>query len=490
MFDVKKDLLFQILDRFSENQFLISETRVWTFRKFFGEAFLFSNFLNIKPGKKVPIFSDNPEIFLKSILALWLKRAVAVPLNPCLPFAKKKELLNKVGCIEGFSTGLLNDFDEKFSKHKYKNHLTSQNGKRGKLNLVKTKISINTKAWGTIIFTSGSSGPEKAVVHSISNHFFSALGANEFMPLCSGDRWLLSLPLYHVGGLAIFFRILLSGAAMVTSPEKENIEETIEKYKITHLSLVPTQLFRLLQTKVGRDSLVKLKLILLGGAPIPFSLLQKSSELGLNIKTTYGSTEMTSQIATGGIDSFQILPFREVRISHENEIEVRGKTLFKGYYEKEKLSKPFDKNGWFKTGDLGCWSSIKNQLGNNKLGLTNSLKIIGRLDNMFISGGENILPEEIENVLYQSKMVDQAIVVSVKDIEFGNRPVVFIKYAGSSSEAKIRKYLEKNILKFKIPDLFLPWENSFESVFKHRRKELSKIAQPKFDNWRKKFSKI
>ena len=490
MFEVKKDLLFQILDRFSENQFLISETRIWTFRNFFGEAFLFSNFLKIRPGEKVPIFSDNPEIFLKSILALWLKRAVAVPLNSSLPLAKKKELLNKIGCIEGFSTNFLNDFDEQLSKHEFKNQLNSQNGKQGKLSLDKTKLSINTKAWGTIIFTSGSSGPEKAVVHSISNHFFSALGANKFMPLYSGDRWLLSLPMYHVGGLAIFFRILLSGAAMVVSPEKKNIAETIEKYKITHLSLVPTQLYRLIQTKVGRDSLVKLKLILLGGAPIPFSLLQKSIELGLNIKTSYGSTEMSSQIATGGMDSYKILPFREVRITQENEIEVRGKTLFKGYYEKEKLFKPFDKKGWFKTGDLGFWDTSKKKFENKNSVFKNSLKILGRLDNMFISGGENILPEEIENVLYQSKMVDQVIVVSAEDREFGKRPVAFIKYRGSPSEGKIRKYLEKHLIKFKIPVLFLPWEDSFESDFKHRRKELSKIAQPKFDNWREKFPKI
>ena len=69
-------------------------------------------------------------------------------------------------------------------------------------------------------FTSGSSGFEKAVVHSLRNHIYNALGSNAFEPLNQGDRWLLSLPLYHVGGLAIFFRILISGAAMVSLPKK------------------------------------------------------------------------------------------------------------------------------------------------------------------------------------------------------------------------------------------------------------------------------
>ena len=107
-----------------------------------------------------------------------------------------------------------------------------------------------------------------------------------------------------------------------------------------------------------------------------------------------------------------------------------------------KLLKPFDSDGWFKTGDLGFWSSTKQKKVKRNLYGNNAFKIIGRKDRMFISGGENIFPEEIENVLYQSQMVERAKVVSVKDIEFGKRPVVFIKYVDGFYEMKLRNFLE------------------------------------------------
>ena len=96
------------------------------------------------------------------------------------------------------------------------------------------------------------------------------------------------------------------------------------------------------------------------------------------------------------------------------------------------------------------------------------------------------MPEEIENVLYQSKMVERAKVVSVRDIEFGKRPVVFIKYVDGFSEIKLRKFLEKHLLKYKIPDLFLPWQETFEKVLKHSNTLLTKIAQDQFDLFPKK----
>ena len=217
-----------------------------------------------------------------------------------------------------------------------------------------------------------------------------------------------------------------------------------------------------MQTNAGRDSLLKLKLILLGGSVIPETLLDQCAELGLNVNTTYGSTEMASQVATGKKGCCQILPFREVRISSENdachEIEVRGKTRFLGYLDESGLRHPFDKNGWFKTGDLGTLD-VKPAITNNfqpekKCGksrkllkdqseIYHNLAVLGRKDSMFISGGENIHPEEIERVLFKSGMIREAAVVPVKDVEFGARPAAFLQYAESASEAELVKFLKK-----------------------------------------------
>ncbi|MDP6318911.1 MAG: AMP-binding protein, partial [SAR324 cluster bacterium] len=481
MFEVKPDILKQVVEHFADEQFLISESQDWTFSEFFEEAILFSKSLNIRPQKHIALCSVNPEYILKSMLALWLKGAVSVPLNPKFPQKQKIELMKNTG-----STLLEQLKSNKTTSENYSSFSSLQ--------------SIDPDAWGSIVFTSGSTGSAKAVVHSLANHFYSALGANQLMPLNPGDRWLISLPLYHVGGLAIFFRTLLSGATMVVPSEKLTLSETLTNKKISHLSLVPTQLQRLLQSSDGIDSLLQLKLILLGGSPIPEILLDQSEELGLNINTTYGSTEMASQVATGKKDNHRILPFREVRISSEKdacpEIEVRGKTRFLGYLYESGLSQPFDKNGWFKTGDIGALDvnpkKIKNFQPENYKGgyrktlndqsdIVQSLTVLGRKDNMFISGGENIHPEEIEQVMYKSGMIKEAVVVPVKDVKFGARPVAFLKYKESASEAELVKLLEKQLVNFKVPELFLPWPETSGTGLKPNQKELSQQAQAQFD---------
>ena len=481
MFEVKPDILKQVLEHFADEQFLINESADWTFSDFFEQAVFFSNSLNICAQERIALCSTNPEFLLKAMFALWLKGAVAVPINPKFPQKQKTELLIKTGST------LVEQLE--LNKIPADQHLSDS-----------ALPSINPAAWASIIFTSGSSGSPKAVVHSLANHFYSALGANQQMPLISGDRWLMSLPLFHVGGLAIFFRTLLSGAAMVLPTEKQTLAESLTNNKITHLSLVPTQLHRLLQTNAGRDSLLKLKLILLGGSAIPETLLDQCAELGLNVNTTYGSTEMASQVATGKKGSCRILPFREVRISAENEtypeIEVRGKTRFLGYLDESGLQQPFDQNGWFKSGDLGILqvkpaeskktqtaqlqreSGIKNKQQSE---MYHTLTVLGRKDSMFISGGENIHPEEIERVLFQSGMIEQAVVVSVKDVEFGARPVAFLQYNVSASEAELIEYLGKTLVSFKVPALLLPWPEETGTGLKPKRQELVRLAQTQFD---------
>ncbi|HIO10540.1 MAG TPA: 2-succinylbenzoate--CoA ligase [Deltaproteobacteria bacterium] len=484
MVELNPNLLNQLKASFAKQQFLISESRSWTFADFLEESFTLSNSLYISAQKRVALCTENPEFLLKAMLALWIRGAVAVPLNPKFPPKQKNELIHKIGGLK--HVHLAEDF------HGLLQNNTINPDLKKSASRPQIEHSINPDAWATIIFTSGSSGSPKAVVHSLANHYYSALGANQIMPLNPGDRWLLSLPLYHVSGLAIFFRTLISGATMVMPPDNEALAESILKYKITHISLVPTQLHRLLKTIAGKESLLKLKLILLGGSAIPENLLEQAEHIGLNIKTTYGSTEMASQVATGKKGNCRVLPFREIRISTAsetyNEIEVRGKTRFLGYLEKSGLSQPFDENGWFKTGDLGAWetgfperdkndSSARKKLAAEK---NDSLTVMGRKDNMFISGGENIHPEEIERVLFQSGKIEQAVVVPVKDSKFGERPVAFLKYSESASVEELRKLLGKRLLRFKIPDLFLAWPEEVGNGMKPNRKELSRIAQPQF----------
>lgn len=313
------------------------------------------------------------------------------------------------------------------------------------------KNNYNLNQQATILFTSGTSAQPKAVVHSFGNHYYNALGSNEHIVLKDNDRWLLSLPLYHVSGLGILLRVLLAGATIVLASKKEALEESIQKYRVTHISLVPTQLFRLFQKK--NLKLPSLKSILLGGAPIPDNLLREAVKRKLPIYITYGLSEMASQVATSERINIQsknreakILKYRKVKVS-SGEILVKGKTLFRGYVQGRKIYLPIDKNGWFRTGDLGV-------LKNKKY-----LKVTGRKDNMFISGGENIQPEEIERYLHRMKEIEQAVVVAMEDKEFGFRPVAFIKMRMSKkiNAEKIKNYLRKFLPSFKIPDRFCPW---------------------------------
>jgi O-succinylbenzoic acid--CoA ligase len=138
------------------------------------------------------------------------------------------------------------------------------------------------------------------------------------------------------------------------------------------------------------------------------------------------------------------LPEREVSISQGGEILVRGATLFAGYVEDGTPDRPVDSDGWFHTGDLG-------ELDENGF-----LRVLGRKDNMFVSGGENIQPEEIEEALSALSGVEAAVVVPVDDPEFGQRPVAFVRMEGEKT-VDLAPGLEKILPRFKIPVAFYAW---------------------------------
>lgn len=323
-------------------------------------------------------------------------------------------------------------------------------------------VAIPLENEATIILTSGSTGKEKAVLHSYANHYYNALGSNLNIRLGPGARWLMSLPLCHVGGIGILFRCLLAGAAMVVPRSDETIAESVYKYRVSHISLVSTQLLRLLEKlEPGADGskpveLASLKAVLLGGSAFAGPLISKALSFGLPVFTTYGLSEMASQVTTTPADappdklltSGKILKHRDIRISPGSEILVSGPVRFKGYVEEGKeLEQPFDSEGWFATGDIG------------RLDEEGYLHVSGRVDNIFISGGENIMPEEIESFLDRLPGVEQSIVVPITHDEYGFRPVSFLKTRRPSALKKevVMDYLQRLLPRFKIPDLFYLW---------------------------------
>ncbi len=324
----------------------------------------------------------------------------------------------------------------------------------------------------TTVFTSGSSGAARATLHTYGNHYFSALGAQDNMPLVCGDRWLLSLPLWHVGGLAILFRCLLAAATVVLPDPADSMAESVRK--VTHVSMVSTQLRRLLhEAKSG--AVHPEKALLLGGGAVSFALIDEAVRRGIPVHTSYGLTEMASQVTAtppGAAPealrtSGRVLPWRELRCDEGGQIMVRGRTRFAGYIEGDRLARPFDEEGWFATGDMG------------RLDASGRLIVRGRMDHLLVSGGENILPEEIEVVLAGVEGVERVVVVGVADEEYGQRPVAFVDTADGEIDApRLRTAVGAVLPRFMMPDAFYPWPSDLAGAgFKPDRSLLRQRAE-------------
>ncbi|MBY6188039.1 o-succinylbenzoate--CoA ligase [Marinobacter hydrocarbonoclasticus] len=390
----------------------------------------------VRPGDHLGYLGQNR---LEAILLLYAAMrlgAVLVPLSPRFPAAQRDQLLRELNVQWCWSEGELPEGVRAVS-------LTSAEcGERW---------TVDAEAPLTLILTSGSSGHPKAAMHALKHHMAAAEGSHDQTPLNRDDRWLLSLPLFHIGGLAILFRCLSCGATAVL-PAHRDMASNLQHQRITHLSLVATQLVRLLEREDAAQVLASVSTLLLGGGAIPSRLLEQLKPFPIKVLTSYGMTEMGSQITTGpandqGLSGFP-LAGRQIRLN-DGLIEVRGDCRFMGYYANGKLTKPFDAEGWFATRDRG-------------LMVGEQLKVLGRVDNMFISGGENVQPEAIEAVLKRCDGVEEAVVIPVADDEFGMLPVAVVK--GDWAPQRWEKRVLKKLPRFMRPRHYLPWPETLNQI--------------------------
>jgi O-succinylbenzoic acid--CoA ligase len=265
------------------------------------------------------------------------------------------------------------------------------------------------------LLTSGTSGVPESVTLSFGNLKANAEGSRLRLGLLPEDRWLASLSLAHVGGVALAARCAFLGSALVLRGpfHAQAFRELVEGGEISHASLVPTMFHHFLEVWGNRPSPRTLRCLLIGGAPTPVPLLERGLALGFPLSLTYGLTEATSQVATAPPSLVpekpgtvgRPLPGVGVELAPDGEILVRGPTVAAG---------KAGEDGWLRTGDLG------------RLDGEGDLWVTGRKSHRIISGGVNVDPAEVEAALRTLPGVQDAAVVGVPDPEWGEKVVALV----------------------------------------------------------------
>lgn len=419
----------------------------------------------VAPGQRIGLWLDDPVTLVVALLALWRLQAVAGLLSTRVPAGGLPPLLQQAGIL-----AVVTDREGSLPVPCW----AATGLQEGEAEGAEAMPRLPLRQPATVFFTSGSTGRPKGVLHSLGNHVYSARGAQANMPLGPEDRWLLILPLYHVGGMGVVVRCLLAGATVVVPAPQEPVAQALERYRITHVSMVHTQLWRALRQGNGTPP-ASLRAVLLGGSAIPEALRQEAYLRGWPLHTSYGLTETASQVTTtppgASLDvlrtSGRLLPYRELRLGAQGELLVRGAVRCLGYLEEGQLVSPFDAQGWLDTGDLGY------------LDAQGWLHVTGRRDNRFVSGGENIQPEAIEAALLRLPGLAQAVVVPVPDEEFGQRPAAFVQLAPEARWEPLGwgAQLRQELPGFMIPVAFWPWPPDAPQGMKVSRPWLRARAQ-------------
>ncbi|ACC84726.1 2-succinylbenzoate--CoA ligase [Nostoc punctiforme] len=331
-----------------------------------------------------------------------------------------------------------------------------------------------------MIPTGGSSGQIKFSIHTWETLISSVQGFTEYFQLIQVNS-LCVLPLYHVSGLMQFMRSFITGGKLAILPFKVLESGQILNIKQSEffISLVPTQLQRLLQNPELTKWLSQFNTVLLGGAPAWNELLEKARFYRIRLAPTYGMTETASQIATlkpddflsGKISSGQILPHAKVTIRNQQgeilnsnqigNITIHAQSLSLGYYPITR-----DNQADFQVDDLGF---LDNQ---------GHLNIVGRNSDKIITGGENIYPAEIESAIQATQMVADICVIGIPDKHWGQAlTAIYIPKKSDISALKIQTLLKDKLSKFKIPKYWIPQQYlPRNSQGKINRQQLQQIA--------------
>jgi fatty-acyl-CoA synthase len=302
-----------------------------------------------------------------------------------------------------------------------------------------------------LIYTSGTTGRPKGAVLTHANCFWTNVSLDLATPMGANDVVLQLLPQFHCGGWNV--QPLLAwwkGAKVVLERgfDAARVLELIEEKRITTLMGVPqVYLFLAREPRFAEVDLSSVRLAVVGGAPMPSALLHTWRERGVEIVQGYGLTEAAPNVlclppedATRKAGSAgKPYPFVEARLGADGELLVRGPNVFPGYWRNPEATAAVLRDGWLHTGDAaevddeGCYW------------------LRGRLKDMYISGGENVYPAEVEAVLHDHPAVADAAVVGVADERWGEVGVAFVVARTAVDEQELLDHCSARVARFKVP---------------------------------------
>jgi len=458
--------------------------------------------LGIKKGDRVGVVLYNSPIFIEIYFTLAKIGAILVPINWRLSRREVEYILNDSG-----TTGLI--FEKEFTETIASLRLKIPVGEKSYVcvgedvpswateydKLIENESTaepmVQVPAGGEdphiIMYTSGTTGVPKGAILSHRKTFFNVLNANVYYDLSRKDIFLMPRVIFHSGGLLVSLSpTMYRGATVILKKRFRPVEilETIEKYRVTIFE-APATLYKFMmeQCEIAKYDLSSLRICYTGGERVPLSILDEYANKGITITQLYGQTEtstitwLPAEFAKRKRGSVGVPVFHgDIRIAKKDgsdagigeigEILVSGEISMTGYWGHPELTDGIIKDGWLYTGDLATVDE------------DGYLHMVDRKKDMFISGGENVYPAEVEKVLLENPKISDVACIGVPDEKWGETGMAFIipREDKNLFADEIQEFCSDKLAKYKIPKYIslvdeLP-RNAAGKIMRYKLREL------------------
>jgi acyl-CoA synthetase (AMP-forming)/AMP-acid ligase II len=447
--------------------------------------------LGVKPGDRVAALQTNSNQFIESYYATATLGATFVPLNYRAKQPEIEYMVTaadvKVLFVGSRYVEQIKELEPKFTSVQH--YVAMESSAPGMIDFEKLvadgspdieDAEVDESDVSILMYTSGTTSLPKGVMLTYGDFTNYVVGTVEMADGTDRGTSLLCAPLYHIAGTANIMTAIWAGRKIVVLKQFDTKEwlEAVHKEKITHAFVVPTMMKQLIDhpdfSKYNMSSLQNLSY---GGAPMPFPVIRKAIESfppGTGFVNAFGQTETTSTLTVLGPADHRLdgppeevernlkrltsvglpLPDVEVQVLDDDnkplpaneigEVVIRTPRVMKGYAGQESATAALlDADGWLHTRDMGY------------LDEDGYVYLVGRKDDIIIRGGENIAPAEIEAVLHAHPSVDEAAVIGVPDVDWGQKIAAFValRPGKTASDGELSDFCRQRLASFKKPEI-------------------------------------